>query len=110
VILAKAPLRVSFFGGGSDIPAHFAQWGGATISTAIDKYVYVAVMHTPHDHIKVSYSKQECVENVEDLERYCQERFEILRYQIQHRDHIIRRHPYDRQRSRWIVCFYLCLD
>ena len=68
MILAKAPLRVSFFGGGSDIPAHFAQWGGATISTAIDKYVYVAVMHTPHNHIKVSYSKQECVENVEDLQ------------------------------------------
>ena len=68
MILAKAPLRVSFFGGGSDIPAHFATWGGATISTAIDKYVYVAVMHTPHDHIKVSYSKQECVENVEDLQ------------------------------------------
>jgi D-glycero-alpha-D-manno-heptose-7-phosphate kinase len=66
--LAKAPLRVSFFGGGSDIPAHFAQWGGATISTAIDKYVYVAVMHTPHDHIKVSYSKQECVTDIEDLQ------------------------------------------
>ena len=68
MILSKAPLRVSFFGGGSDIPTHFAKWGGATISTAIDKYVYVAVMHTPHDHIKVSYSKQECVENVEDLQ------------------------------------------
>ena len=68
MILAKAPLRVSFFGGGSDIPTHFAQWGGATISTAIDKYVYVAVMHTPHDHIKVSYSKQECVADVEDIQ------------------------------------------
>lgn len=68
MILAKAPLRVSFFGGGSDIPTHFATWGGATISTAIDKYVYVAVMHTPHDHIKVSYSKQECVADVEDLQ------------------------------------------
>ena len=68
MILAKAPLRVSFFGGGSDIPAHFAQWGGATISTAIDKYVYVAVMHTPHDHIKVTYSKQECVTDIEDLQ------------------------------------------
>ncbi len=68
MILAKAPLRVSFFGGGSDIPAHFAQWGGATISTAIDKYVYVAVMHTPHDHIKVSYSKLECVTDVEDIQ------------------------------------------
>jgi D-glycero-alpha-D-manno-heptose-7-phosphate kinase len=68
VILAKAPLRVSFFGGGSDIPAHFSTWGGATISTAIDKYVYVAVMHTPHNHIKVSYSKQECVEDIDDIQ------------------------------------------
>ncbi len=68
MILAKAPLRVSFFGGGSDIPTHFATWGGATISTAIDKYVYVAVMHTPHDHIKISYSKQECVTDVEDIQ------------------------------------------
>jgi D-glycero-alpha-D-manno-heptose-7-phosphate kinase len=68
VILAKAPLRVSFFGGGSDIPAHFLQWGGATISTAINAYVYVAVMHTPHDHIKVSYSKQELVTDVDDIQ------------------------------------------
>ncbi len=68
MILAKAPLRVSFFGGGSDIPAHFEKWGGATISTAIDKYVYVAVMHTPHDHIKVSYSKQELVTDVDDIQ------------------------------------------
>jgi D-glycero-alpha-D-manno-heptose-7-phosphate kinase len=77
VILAKAPLRVSFFGGGSDIPAHFSQWGGATISTAIDKYVYVAVMHTPHNHIKVSYSKQELVTNVDDIQN------EIVRNALQ---------------------------
>lgn len=76
MILAKAPLRVSFFGGGSDIPAHFSQWGGATISTAIDKYVYVAVMHTPHNHIKVSYSKQELVTNVDDIQN------EIVRHAL----------------------------
>jgi D-glycero-alpha-D-manno-heptose-7-phosphate kinase len=68
VILSKAPLRVSFFGGGSDIPAHFAQWGGSTLSTAIDKYVYVSVMYTPHNHIKVSYSQSECVTAVEDIQ------------------------------------------
>ena len=68
MILSKAPLRVSFFGGGSDIPTHFAKWGGATISTAINKYVYVSVMHTPHDHIKISYSKQELVTRVNDIQ------------------------------------------
>lgn len=68
MILAKAPLRVSFFGGGSDIPAHYLQWGGSTISTAIDKYVYVAVGKTPQNHIKVNYSKQELVTRVEDIQ------------------------------------------
>lgn len=68
MILAKAPLRVSFFGGGSDVPAHYEKWGGDVISTAIDKYVYVAVNKTPHNHIKVSYSKQELVTDVDDLE------------------------------------------
>lgn len=68
MILAKAPLRVSFFGGGSDIPAHYLQWGGSTISTAIDKYVYVAVGKTPQNHIKVNYSKQELVTKVDDLQ------------------------------------------
>lgn len=70
MILAKAPLRVSFFGGGSDIPAHYLQWGGSTISTAIDKYVYVAVGRTPQNHIKVNYSKQELVTTVDDIENY----------------------------------------
>lgn len=68
MILAKAPLRVSFFGGGSDIPAHYLKHGGATISTAIDKYVYVSVMSTPHNHIKASYSKLECVTNLDDIQ------------------------------------------
>ena len=67
MILAKAPMRVSFFGGGSDIPEHYRQYGGSTISTAIDKYVYVTVNHTPHNHIKISYMKQELVTNVNDI-------------------------------------------
>ena len=68
MILARSPLRVSFFGGGSDIPTHFAKWGGSTISTAIDKYVYVSVMHTPQKHIKVTYSKSECVTHRDDIQ------------------------------------------
>lgn len=68
MILAKSPLRVSWFGGGSDVPRYYSNYGGATLSAAIDKYVYVAVMHTPHDHIKVSYSKQELVYNVDDVQ------------------------------------------
>jgi D-glycero-alpha-D-manno-heptose-7-phosphate kinase len=67
MILAKAPMRVSFFGGGSDIPTHYKKYGGATISTAINKYVYVAVGYTPHIHIKISYMKQELVTDVNEI-------------------------------------------
>lgn len=67
MILAKAPLRVSFIGGGSDIPEHYLEWGGDVISTAIDKFVYVAVNKTPHNHIKISYSEQELVTDVEQI-------------------------------------------
>lgn len=66
--MQKHPYVSVFFGGGSDIPAHYLQWGGATISTAIDKYVYVAVGKTPQNHIKVNYSKQELVTNVNDIQ------------------------------------------
>ncbi len=68
MILSKAPLRVSFFGGGSDIPAHFLKHGGATLSTAIDKYVYVSVIGTPQPHIKLTYSKLEVVTSVDDIQ------------------------------------------
>lgn len=67
MILSKAPLRVSFFGGGSDIPAFYESHGGSTLSTTIDKYVYVSVMYTPKRHIKVSYTKQEIVKRPEEV-------------------------------------------
>lgn len=67
MILSKAPLRVSVLGGGSDIPAHYKKFGGATLSMAIDKYVYVSLMETPYNHIKISYSEQELVTNINDI-------------------------------------------
>ena len=78
MILSKAPLRVSFFGGSSDISHHYLKHTGATISMAIDKYVYVSVMHTPYDHVKVSYSKQEVWPTAEDVKN------EIVRETLLH--------------------------
>jgi D-glycero-alpha-D-manno-heptose-7-phosphate kinase len=59
MILVRAPLRLSFFGGGSDIPAYFEQHGGATLSATFDKWVYASLMPTPQPHVKVSYSQTE---------------------------------------------------
>jgi len=41
MLIARAPVRVSFFGGGTDLPAYYEQFGGAVLSVAIDKYFYV---------------------------------------------------------------------
>ena len=69
MILTRAPLRVSFMGGNSDVPEFFLNepGGGTVISTTIDKAVYVAVNRTPNDHIKVSYNDTEIVKDVNDL-------------------------------------------
>src|ERR1700753_266774 len=43
MIIARAPVRVSFLGGGSDFTDHFRQHGGAVLATAIDRFAYVTV-------------------------------------------------------------------
>ncbi len=43
MLIARAPVRVSFAGGGTDVPAYYEQYGGLVLSTSIDKYFYVIV-------------------------------------------------------------------
>ena len=64
MIISRTPLRMSFVGGGSDLPAFYRRFGGAVVSTAIDKYVYVTVNPKFDHRIRVSYSKTEEVETV----------------------------------------------
>lgn len=67
MILVKAPLRISFFGGGTDLASHYREHGGAVLSVAIDKYMYIAVNKTPVEHIKLSYSEIELVHHYRQL-------------------------------------------
>jgi len=59
MIISKTPLRMSFVGGGSDLPVFYRKFGGAVVSTAIDKFVYVTVNKKFDDRIRVSYAKTE---------------------------------------------------
>jgi len=68
MIISKTPLRVSFAGGGSDISVYYLSSYGAVVSTAIDKFMYVAINKTFDQHIRVIYSKIEYVEKFEDIE------------------------------------------
>jgi D-glycero-alpha-D-manno-heptose-7-phosphate kinase len=47
MIITRTPLRVSFFGGGTDYPTWFREHGGAVLSTTIDKYLYLHVRYLP---------------------------------------------------------------
>lgn len=71
MIITCTPLRVSFLGGGTDYPEHFAQHGGATLGTSIDRCTYITV--TPlakfFDHkIRVSYSRTELCREIDEIQ------------------------------------------
>jgi D-glycero-alpha-D-manno-heptose-7-phosphate kinase len=68
MIVSRTPLRVSFFGGGSDLPAYYRRHGGAVLSTAIDKAVFVTVNRKFDDAVRVSYSRTEEVPDAASVE------------------------------------------
>lgn len=64
MIITRTPLRISFFGGGTDYPIWYREHGGAVLSTAIDKSCYITCRRLPpffEYHSRISYSK---IENV----------------------------------------------
>jgi D-glycero-alpha-D-manno-heptose-7-phosphate kinase len=64
MIVTSTPLRISFFGGGTDYPIWYREHGGAVLSTTIDKRSYITCRRLPpffEFHSRISYSK---VENV----------------------------------------------
>jgi len=62
VIVSKTPLRMSFVGGGSDLPAYYREEGGAVVSTSIDKYMYICVNRKFDGRIRLSYTRTEEVD------------------------------------------------
>jgi len=72
MIISRAPLRISFFGGGTDFPEYFKTEGGAVLATAIDKHSFVTASPFRSElfdyAIKVSYRKNESVTDIAQLE------------------------------------------
>lgn len=68
MIVSKTPLRMSFVGGGSDLPAFYREEVGAVLSTSIDKYMYICVNKKFDGRIRISYTRTEDVEHREQVE------------------------------------------
>src|SRR5277367_502784 len=65
MIITSTPLRISFFGGGTDYPIWYRQYGGSVLSTTIDKSCFITCRWLPpffEYHSRISYTK---VENVD---------------------------------------------
>ena len=68
MIISQTPYRVSFAGGGTDLPAFYRQEYGAVLSMAIDKHMYVTVSPRFEKTTRVAYTKVEIADSVNDIQ------------------------------------------
>jgi D-glycero-alpha-D-manno-heptose-7-phosphate kinase len=68
MIIVQTPLRVSFFGGGTDFPPFYLSEGGAVLSSAIDKYIFVTIKKRFDQKIRVGYTRAEMVDSVDQIQ------------------------------------------
>jgi D-glycero-alpha-D-manno-heptose-7-phosphate kinase len=67
MIVSRTPLRMSFVGGGSDLPSYYRQKGGAVLSTSVDKYMYVTINKKFDNEIRLSYSITENESSIQQI-------------------------------------------
>src|SRR5579871_4211156 len=68
MIITRTPFRISFAGGGSDLEAFYSQEAGMVLSAAIDKYMYLAVKDHFDLNFRISYSKTEFADTVDQID------------------------------------------
>ena len=68
MIITRTPFRISFAGGGTDINTYYKLDFGAVLNVTINKYMYITVNKRLDESIRLSYSKTETVEQVDDLQ------------------------------------------
>jgi D-glycero-alpha-D-manno-heptose-7-phosphate kinase len=68
MIIVQTPLRVSFFGGGTDLRSFFAVEGGCVLSSAIDKYIFITIKKRFDQLLRIGYTRTEMVEAVGEVQ------------------------------------------
>ena len=69
MLIVRTPVRISFGGGGTDLPAYYQKFGGAVLSTAINKHFYTILQKRSDDKVQVISSDLRVVETWEDISR-----------------------------------------
>ncbi|MCI8728163.1 MAG: GHMP kinase [Hungatella sp.] len=69
MIITRTPFRISFCGGGSDLPAFYKKNGGCVLSTSIDKYMYLSIHPSfRKEETILKYSKTEIVKDISTID------------------------------------------
>jgi D-glycero-alpha-D-manno-heptose-7-phosphate kinase len=68
MLITRSPLRISFGGGGTDLPSYYLKHSGFLIAAAIDKYVYITLHQTFVPELIIKYSKLERVHSIAEVE------------------------------------------
>ena len=67
MIVVQTPLRISFFGGGTDFRAFFMEEGGCVLSSAIDKYIFVTIKERFDRKLRIGYTQTEMVDEIDQI-------------------------------------------
>ena len=73
LVVTRTPLRISFAGGGTDLPGFYTREYGAVLSTAIDKHLYVTVKphgRLFHENFRLNYSEAEHATTLDDIKNH----------------------------------------
>lgn len=68
MIGTRTPFRISFAGGGSDLPSFYTRHPGCVLSTSINKYLYVFIHPYFNEKIQVKYSRTELVDRIDEIQ------------------------------------------
>ena len=67
MIIVQTPLRISFFGGGTDFREFFMQEGGCVLSSAIDKYIFITIKQRFDSKLRIGYTQTEMVDGIDQI-------------------------------------------
>jgi D-glycero-alpha-D-manno-heptose-7-phosphate kinase len=68
MIIVQTPLRVSFFGGGTDFRSFYQEEGGCVLSSAIDKYIFITIKKRFDQKLRIGWTRTEMVDNVPEIQ------------------------------------------
>jgi D-glycero-alpha-D-manno-heptose-7-phosphate kinase len=77
MLIVRSPVRISFGGGGTDLPVYYERFGGAVLSAAINKYFYTVVTKRSDNKIQVISSDLRVIETWDDIARQSNDSTEL---------------------------------